>query len=84
MGPTVEALLSKNAAKHAKRVRNDWEDADPAEMESLMMENDIASMHPSIHNDQGMDKSPHQQLKQNSLFSSIHGGNVSISGGNSI
>ena len=82
MGPTVETLLSKNAAKHAKRVRNDWSD-DPVEMESLMMENDITSIH-SIHNDKMMDTSPNQQLKQNSLFSSIHGGNVSISGGNSI
>ena len=73
MGPTVETLLSKNAAKHAKRVRNDWSDDNPAEMESLMMENDIASIH-SIHNDKVMDTSPNAQLKQNSLFSSIHGG----------
>ena len=76
MGPTVETLLSKNAAKHAKRVRNDWDDDNnnnAAEMESLMMENDIASIH-SIHNDKMMNESPNQQLKQNSLFSSIHGG----------
>ena len=52
MGPTVETLLSKNAQKHAKRVRNDWseDNNNQAEMESLMMENDIASI-ASIQND---------------------------------
>ena len=59
---------------------------------TCMLDNMITSSCPisKDHNPHIMNPSPSHltasphQLKQNSLFSSIHGGNVSISGGNSI